>query len=492
MDAIRQHVRMAIALHEYHRSGIRNRPPSKNPKTYSDAPFEEHSSRVRAGNVRRLYKEVRAGDLVVVPGAAFQPVLFGEITDDFDPKHQISVPGRDYLPIQYRSVKWTRTNVSRSDIPVDLQRYFLKPPAVAEIARTDATERIYSYAYDSYILREKSFTFFPGPDYSGNDPLETSEANQLISYFVAAYSAIERNKLDEFASLNMLDAIETYYDKDLLESYVQVFRSPGYFSMMTKVTLLAAFVASGVTIATTNVMPAAITDGIRITNSASANPNKDQEHLETQLDFLMKSLKEPQLNEMKEKGNRAKKKLGLSAQSKIVKKMKFLRYLWDVLRDTSTPLWVTLLGVGLSAYGAYKITPAINHELEKQKVRTEFVIRNLDSLNGKTQELLAELSIANRKIVEAERGFGENIDKATRLTTELQWKAVELSAVLQDDKSRGILIEFQRTLDEVHSSIQKIKTPDSALLALQKVRMFIPASLAVTRRIAELNSIHFD
>ncbi|MBA1157940.1 hypothetical protein [Microvirga mediterraneensis] len=172
--------------------------------------------------------------------------------------------------------------------------------------------------------------------------------------------------------------------------------------------------------------------------------------------------------------------------------MKFFRYLWDVLRDTSTPLWVTLLGVGLSAYGAYKITPAINHELEKQKVRTEFVIRNMDSLNGKTQELLAELSIANRKIVEGEKGFGDNVDKATRLTTELQWKAVELSAVLQDDKSRQVLMEFQRTLDEVHTAVQNIKAPDSAFSALQKVRAFIPASLAVTRRIAELSSIRFD
>ncbi|MBA1157939.1 hypothetical protein [Microvirga mediterraneensis] len=319
MDAIRQHVRMAIALNEYHRSGVQKRPPSRNPKRYSDAPFEEHSSRVRAGNVRRLYKEVRAGDLVVVPGAAFQPVLFGEVTDDFDPKNQVSVPGRDYLPIQYRSVKWTRTDVSRSDIPVDLQRYFLKPPAVAEIARTDTTERLYSFAYDSYILRDRSFTFFPGPNYSGNDPLETSEANQLISYFVAAYSAIERDEIDDFVSLSMLDAIAEYYDKELLESYVQVFRSPGYFSMMTKVTLLAAFVASRVTIATTNVLPAVMKDGIKITNSATAKPNKDQEHLEAQMNLLMKSLKEPQLNEMRAKGKNAKKKLGLKAQSKIVK-----------------------------------------------------------------------------------------------------------------------------------------------------------------------------
>ncbi|MBD2751217.1 hypothetical protein IC232_31795, partial [Microvirga sp. BT688] len=101
-------------------------------------------------------------------------------------------------------------------------------------------------------------------------------------------------------------------------------------------------------------------------------------------------------------------------------------YLWRTLLDTSTPLWVTFAGVLLSAYGAYEIAPAINNELEKQKIKTEFVIRNLDNLNGKTQELLSEISIVNRKILAGEKNYGENIDKATRLSTELQWKAIEL------------------------------------------------------------------
>jgi len=86
---------------------------------------------------------------------------------------------------------------------------------------------------------------------------------------------------------------------------------------------------------------------------------------------------------------------------------RFGAYLWRTLLDTSTPLWVTFAGVLLSAYGAYKIAPAINSELEKQKIKTEFVIRNLDSLNGKTQELFSEISIVNRKILSNERNYGE-------------------------------------------------------------------------------------
>lgn len=169
-----------------------------------------------------------------------------------------------------------------------------------------------------------------------------------------------------------------------------------------------------------------------------------------------------------------------------------ISYIKRVLLDSNVPLWVTIVGILSGAFGAYVITPLINQQLESQKIKTEYVIRSLDAINSKTQEMLSEIAIVNRKIYNKTQNIEENIDKATRLVAELQWKAIEISAVLDDEKSLGILMDFQEKLDAVRSKIELINSPDSALKALSEIRSLIPSSLRLVNRIASLSGIRFS
>ncbi len=316
-ETTRQHVRMSIALQEYYRSSNPSNVPSTNPITYDDKPFEEHSTRIMASNVKKLYREAKQGDLVIVPGTAFQPVLFGEITEPFSPGSKVHAPGKDYLPVQFRHVSWMRTDVPRVDIPHDLQKYFLKPPAISELPRNAINNRIYSYAYTSYILPNVSFAFLSAPNYSGTNPLETQDTNFLITYFVAAYAAIIKGEINNFSQLDFTDAIDAYYDNELVSSYVQVFRSPGFFSLTTKATLLAAFVATCTTLSMADLSTTQMQGGVQISNSASPSTTNEEKILQEQVDLFMKSLKEKQLKELKSRGNRAKSQLDVRTQAKM-------------------------------------------------------------------------------------------------------------------------------------------------------------------------------
>lgn len=170
---------------------------------------------------------------------------------------------------------------------------------------------------------------------------------------------------------------------------------------------------------------------------------------------------------------------------------KAFQYLWSLLFETNTPLWVTFLGFCAATAGVYYVTPLINANLEKQKIKTEYVIRSLDNINSRTQEMLAEISVANRKIASDQKDFAPNIDKALRLATELQWKAIEIGAVLEDQQSVLIIKNFQQRLDEAYDAIYKISSPETAKNALTSVRHFVPASLLLTGRIAQLSGIKF-
>lgn len=170
--------------------------------------------------------------------------------------------------------------------------------------------------------------------------------------------------------------------------------------------------------------------------------------------------------------------------------MQFLRSCLRFLTATETPLWFVIVGVLGSAFGTYLLAPKINREFEKQKVRTEFVIRNLDALNSRTQELVSEISVMNLKISEREKAT-ENRDKAVRLITELQWKSVELSVILSDAESQRILLDYQTALEDSREALAKVDSPHTALIALEKIRAFAIKSLSVTKRIAELSDIRF-
>jgi hypothetical protein len=223
---IRRHVRMSVAVANYIRTDA-TKVPSRNPKFYSDKPFKNRGDTVLASSVRKLFAKMRVGDLVVVPGLMFEPVYFGEITSDFDANDMISVGRYGVEAIPYRRIRWLNLGVARHLIPQSLQVYLSKPPAIAQVLRSSDTEEFFNLAYPAYVLADRSAVIMDGPKYDGKDPLATIEANYLVSYFIAAFGAIEKDKLPEFAKLDVQAAIAKFYDRSLVQSFSQNFNSPG-------------------------------------------------------------------------------------------------------------------------------------------------------------------------------------------------------------------------------------------------------------------------
>lgn len=59
------------------------------------------------------------------------------------------------------------------------------------------------------------------PRYDERNPRATHEANDLVAYSIAAFSAYEQDRLQEFGSLPILAAIERFYDREARKVAVQ-------------------------------------------------------------------------------------------------------------------------------------------------------------------------------------------------------------------------------------------------------------------------------
>ncbi|WP_156635559.1 hypothetical protein [Methylobacterium sp. Leaf123] len=316
---VRQHVRMSNAFDQYERSNFSENPPSGHLKDYSNEPFSEHSSRVKASNIRRMFFDLEVGDLIMVPGGPFDSILFGEVAEPFDPNLLIRAKSRkSERKVQGRRVAWTRADAMRASIPHDLQKYFQKPPAISRVPRDLSTERLYGFAYESYVLRDLSFQLFDAPGYSGKDPRGTEDINQLVSYLIAAYEAIDRGEIVDFANLEWDDAIDKYYNEELVLSYEQVFRSPGHLALMAAAASLAAFVGAGVSVSISRYAANDLKNGISITNSENTTKTSAVEKdTEKKINFLMNSLGEDRIKKMKKKGKNGNRKLRVRPRSTV-------------------------------------------------------------------------------------------------------------------------------------------------------------------------------
>jgi len=314
---IRQHVRMSLAFQEFHKKG--GKAPSRRAAAYPDGVFDEARFTVLAANVRKLFGRVKIGDLIIVPAKLFAPVSFGEVVGEFDPQESIEIGGFGGERVQYRAVKWVSNYVPRNLIPAHLQIYLSKPPAIAKVPRLPDTDEFFRFAYKSYVLAEKSAVIIDGPRYTGKNPLDTIEANYLVSYFIAAFNAIESDKLSEFSKLQISDAISQFYSAELVVSYTQNFNSPGRFGLVAASSVLAIFVGLGATLAISKLPATAFQNGISVKNSFAPGDDGIAHDAGVKLDYLLKSLGKDQIEDLQKLGDQSRKKIDLKTPVKIQK-----------------------------------------------------------------------------------------------------------------------------------------------------------------------------
>jgi hypothetical protein len=316
-SAIRQHVRMSMAIAHYVRSDA-TKVPSRNPKFYSDAPFKNRGDGVLASNVRRMFAKMKVGDLAIVPGRSYQLVYFAEVVSAFSPEDTTSIATYADEKIPYRRIKWLNTGIPRHLIPAHLQGYISKPPAIAKVPRSAETEEYLRLAYPAYVLADRSAVMMDGPKYDGKDPLATIEANYLVSYFIAAFAAIEKDQLEAFANLDVKTAIKEFYDRDLVQSFSQNFNSPGKYGLIALSAILGAFVSVGISVSLKGYSATELHQGIDVTNSVSPA----DAHLSdtgVKLDYLFKALHQKQIQELNTLAKQSENQIGLTTPVQVEK-----------------------------------------------------------------------------------------------------------------------------------------------------------------------------
>lgn len=168
---------------------------------------------------------------------------------------------------------------------------------------------------------------------------------------------------------------------------------------------------------------------------------------------------------------------------------RFARYIGRTCLDDKFPVWATLLGVVAGSFATYWIIPSINQGLETQKIRSEFIIRNLDDLNARTRSLVADVGTLHQGVLRT--NSTDDVVRKTAITkiVELQWKAIELAIIFNTQTGSELVQNYQESLEDVRISLAKLNAKESLPASQAAIEKFSARSVDVITELAALGGL---
>jgi len=251
---MRRHLAMSDAVNEVIR-GHTNTAPSRNPLDYSPTPYTANTPDSRQfsaeiGNIIRLYKKAKIGDIIMSPGhGQFDPFLIGEITNNWSKADDLVVAQLENEIVPARRVRWINAVATRRDFAPRTAKRLVNRHAITLIDRRFYQD-IFDNIYPSYSWGERSKLDLFGNGYAGKDPLQPYDAAKLLKYVMSAVFAYEDNNFAAFQALDIDAAITQFYDESRVAELAQNFNSPGKFTIIAKSGIAAILMAGGIMMAT--------------------------------------------------------------------------------------------------------------------------------------------------------------------------------------------------------------------------------------------------
>ncbi len=267
--AIRQRLRYSQAL-KANRGLVREDGTPIRLADYRGTPDTDVAVHLRT--MRHLTSRMRPGDLAVVPGRGLAGnVLFGEVRGEFFPTRTVRLPTYPFADIPVRSVEWLEER-SKIDLPRELIALFEKPPAIAEVQRSDITDRFFDFAYQAYLAEGRSWLSIDAPGYDGRDFMSLVPPAQLIAFAIGLYNALDRGQ--DLAGKSFDEIILRYYDERTLQDAQLKFASPGRYNLKDRNGDLGRFINVVIALAMSGALTACGA-GVDVTNSKAPPADAD-------------------------------------------------------------------------------------------------------------------------------------------------------------------------------------------------------------------------
>lgn len=296
-----------ISLH-YRGKAAEGATLSRTPQDYrTEATKKKYNHMV--SSAKRFVEEIKRGDLVLVPPRTqYDPVLFGIIQDNFNPRNTANITPYTDDPINLRRVRWLTTSVSKRDLPGDLAIRLENRNTIVSIDE-ELKDRALAAAFKNYITLTSSKIDVECPLYRGKNSLETLEVQKLINFFAAIYYMHENGTINEAQNLSLTEIARDYYEEGVIERIENEFHSPGFYRIVTKTCTLGLFIIAGIALASDSSFTPDIAETLNVINSQAGGDDNNADRIRGLIRSTVDSISNETIEEVNQAGQTARENL---------------------------------------------------------------------------------------------------------------------------------------------------------------------------------------
>lgn len=179
----------------------------------------------------------------------YDPFLIGEISTKWAKSDDLAVVKLQGEEVPTRRIRWLNIALNRRDFSPRTARRLVNRHAITQLDNS-VYQDVFDTVYPNYSWGDRSKIDLYGNGYAGKDPMQPYDSAKLLKYIMSSVFAFQAERMVEFNGLSVDDAIDVFYDEDLVEELAQNFNSPGKFTLIAGGGLTSILVAAGLMMAT--------------------------------------------------------------------------------------------------------------------------------------------------------------------------------------------------------------------------------------------------
>lgn len=128
---------------------------------------------------------------------------------------------------------------------------------------------------------------------------------------------------------------------------------------------------------------------------------------------------------------------------------------------TSMPIWFSLTVGALAGIfggvGTYFLVPWVNHELQMQRVKAEYLQDNIRELNSSTRTLIDDVTELSHKTMDEGRVDTSLKRHVIGQVNKLQWRVIELDIIFSSQREELLIEEYKSSASQFRRSLEGLE-----------------------------------
>lgn len=158
---------------------------------------------------------------------------------------------------------------------------------------------------------------------------------------------------------------------------------------------------------------------------------------------------------------------------------------WSVLCGTKVPVWLLIVGTMATFVGTYLIVPMINKELQKEEIRTQYILELISEIRSNINSVVRDTTHISDTFIQTRAIDDTKKFHIAAQLSELQWRVIDIDIAIGNSVDDDAVLRYQDTILKLQNLLRETSDKNSLLSMLDQLELFLRQSNDILRALYE-------